>query len=148
MFRRPTARTNCTAEADFSRRGCGLAVSYVYPGGAGSQLIHAVVILHQIDTDLTWTIFRFTDAGATKEITIEVDTPQIPAADWQASVTNFSKLVGSQAASLDLNTLEAGPKCVVQGIQAGWPGCSLQALTLYLQDKRLTLGGFLPNIVW
>ena len=103
-----------------------------------ASLYTPVVILHQIDTNLTWTIFHFTDAGATKEITIEVDTQQTPASDWKTSADHHSKLVGSQAADLDLHSLKAGPKRAAQALQARWPGCILRGLTLYLQNNRLT----------
>ena len=93
-------------------------------------------VLHQIDTDLLWTIFRFTDAGATEEIAIRVDTPQTPAAQWKTDVTSFSKLVGSLGPGPDLSGLKAGPGRAAKAVQSHWPGCTLHGLTLYLQDQR------------
>ena len=53
-------------------------------------------VLHQIDTDLHWTDFRFTDSAATKEITVLIPSPDVPIGQWQVEVPELSKLAGNR----------------------------------------------------
>jgi hypothetical protein len=95
-------------------------------------------VLHQIDTNLQWTLFRYTDKAATKEITIQTLAPDMPPELWQVEVIAFSKLVGNHDPGIDLQTLEIGPGRVSQAAAAQWPDCSLRSLTLFPEDGTLT----------
>ena len=99
-------------------------------------------ILHQVDTDLHWTVFRFTDQAATKEITVLITAPDVPMEQWHVEVNTFSKLVGSKAPGIDLQTLNLGPGRVSRAAAAQWPGCTLHSLTLFLENETLTWVAF------
>jgi hypothetical protein len=99
-------------------------------------------VLHQIDTDLHWTDFRFTDGVATKEITVIVPSPDTPIGQWQVEVPDLSKLTGNRAPGIDLKTLKIGPGQVGKAAKIQWPGCTLHSLTLFIENGELTWVAF------
>jgi hypothetical protein len=79
-------------------------------------------VLHQIDTNLHWTDFRFTDGTATREITVLVTAPGAPVGQWQVELPERSKLTGNRAPGIDLKTLKIGPGRVRSAANSHWPG--------------------------
>lgn len=99
-------------------------------------------ILRQVYTDLTITTFHFTDAAATRLVSINIPTPGAAPGEWKVDRGGISPLLGSAQPGLDLSVLHAGPGRMSQAISAQWPACQPRGLDLILQDGRLTWIGF------
>ena len=99
-------------------------------------------VLHQIDTDLQTTIFRFTDRASTQEISVLVPAAGVPPGQWGVEVNSRTPLVGNTSPGLALQRLRAGPLRVAQAIFDHWPGCTIRGLTLYLENNKLTWVAF------
>src|SRR5512140_1905752 len=96
------------------------------------------VVLHQIDTDLNKTYFRFTDEAATKEISVLVSAADVPPEQWIIEVNPHTPLIGNTDPGLNLRKLRVGPHRVIQAISAQWLGCTIRSLTLYSEKGNLT----------
>jgi hypothetical protein len=99
-------------------------------------------ILHQIDTDLKTMTFRFTDKGATREITVFIPAIGIPPEQWTTEVNERTPLVGNTTPGLNLDRLRFGPTYVAQMVFRHWQGCTLRSLTLYSENDHLTWVAF------
>jgi hypothetical protein len=99
-------------------------------------------VLHQIDTDLHTTTFRFTDRASTQEISVLIPAAGVPPEQWIVEVNSRTPLVGNVSPGLPLQRLRAGPTRVAQAISGHWPGCTIRGLTLYLEDDNLTWVAF------
>ena len=99
-------------------------------------------VLHQIDTDLQTTTFRFTDRASTQEISVLVPAAGVPPGQWGVEVASRTPLVSNTSPGLALQRLRAGPLRVAQAISGHWPGCTIRGLTLYLENDKLTWVAF------
>jgi hypothetical protein len=101
-------------------------------------------VLRQVDTDLTQTIFHFTDPAATTITQISVPRPEAPPEEWSVKANLISPLLGNTEPALDLPNLKIGPNRVAQAIKTQWPGCELRGITLYREGESnaLTWIGF------
>lgn len=99
-------------------------------------------ILRQVDTDLTQTVFHFTDGAATAVTEIVVPTPEAPLDQWLVKRDLISPLVGHSKPNLNLQSVQVGPQQVAEAITAHWPGCTVRAITLYPDHERLTWTAF------
>ncbi len=97
-------------------------------------------VLRQVDVDpqSAGVFFHFTDAAATKEITIQVPRPELAPDQWRVeSTSEFSKLVGLGAPGFNLNALRVGPARIVRDMTTHWTGCTPRALTLFGQGDDI-----------
>jgi hypothetical protein len=99
-------------------------------------------VLHQIDTDLHTTTFRFTDKASTQEISVVIPAAGVPPEQWVVEVNSRTPLVGNMSPGLNLQSLRAGPTRVAQAIAGHWPGCTIRGLTLYNENDHLTWVAF------
>jgi len=130
-------RADSTPDAD--------AVELVAMGEQALQIAQkeaAVVVLRQVDTDLSLTDFRFVDGALTKEIMVVVPAPGTPADQWYTVDNSVSPLLSPSGSDLNLQNLKAGPNRVAQAITAHWPGCAVHGMTLYRENNQLTWTAF------
>jgi len=95
-------------------------------------------VLHQIDTDLHKTFFRFTDRASTQEISVLISAAGVSPEQWIVEVNSRTPLVGNMNPGLNLHRLRVGPTRVMQAISGHWPGCTMRSLTLYGEKDNLT----------
>ena len=89
-----------------------------------------------ISPDVGRTIFRFTDAAATKEVSVTVPEPGTPPDSWSIR-SGGSYLLGHQSPGIDLPSLRIGPASVVRAGTEHWPACGIQGIGLYGQGDDL-----------
>ncbi len=94
-------------------------------------------ILHQIDTNLKTITFRYTDKGATKEISVFIPASGIPPEQWTTEVNERTPLVGNITPGLNLGRLKVSPNNVAQMVVGHWPRCTLRGLNLYSENNHL-----------
>lgn len=97
-----------------------------------AQSVAAGATLRQVDIDSGSGrhIFRFTDAAATREITVVVPTAQTPSEQWEVTSLTVSPLVGRAAVAIDLGALRVGPGAVAQAMQQYRTDARVRTLTL------------------
>jgi hypothetical protein len=119
--------------------------SLVAAGEQAAQLVREKTpdaVLHQIDTDLHTTTFRFTDKASTQEISVLVPAAGVPPGQWGVEVNPRTPLVGNMSPGLNLHSLRAGPNRVAQAMSGRWPGCTIRGLTLYDENDKLVWAAF------
>ena len=110
-----------------------------------AQKIAPDAVLRQIDSDAYQTFFDYTDAAASKEVTVWVKSPGAPPAQWQAQPAAQSNLVSPGESGIDLTSVKVGFGRAAQIITVYWPGCLMQTLTLFNQNNKPTWLGFCKN---
>ena len=95
-------------------------------------------VLRQVDVspDVGRTIFRFTDAAATKEISVTVPEPGAPPEAWNIH-SGISPLIGHQSLGIDLPALRIGPASVIRAATGHWPACGIRSIGLHGQGDDL-----------
>ena len=100
-------------------------------------------ILLQVDTNLVWSTFRFSNAANNLEIDVNTPTPDASPSAWTVQTSDLSPLLGQpHPRPLDLSALRAGPQRLTRGLSIQWPGCTVRALTLYREENQLVWVGF------
>ena len=100
-------------------------------------------ILLQVDTNLVWSTFRFSNAANNLEIDVNVPTPDALPSVWMVQTSDLSPLLGQpHPRPIDLSALRAGPQRLTRGLSIQWPGCTVRALTLYREENQLVWVGF------
>ena len=89
-----------------------------------------------VSPDVGRTIFRFTDAAATKAVTVTVPEPGAPPEAWIIH-SGVSPLVGHQSLGIDLPSLRIGPASVVRAAIGHWPACGIRGIGLHGQRDDL-----------
>ena len=95
-------------------------------------------VLRQLDRgrdQVRWS-FRFTDAAATRVVTVTVPAEDVPIEEWEVS-TGISPLTGNQSLGLFLDGLQIGPATVVKAATQHWSGCPLRGLSLIGAEHQL-----------
>ena len=95
-------------------------------------------VLRQIGVspDVGRTIFRFTDAAATKAVTVTVPELGAPTEAWTIHI-GISPLIGHGRPGMDLPSLRIGPASVVRAAIEHWPACGIRSIGLHGQGDDL-----------
>ena len=108
-----------------------------------AQKMSPDAILLQVDTNLVWSVFRFSNAANNVEIDINAPAPDTSSSAWTVQTSTLSPLLGQpHPRSLDLAAVRAGPQRLSRWLSIEWPGCALRALTLYQEENQLVWVGF------
>ena len=94
-------------------------------------------VIVEIVTDFNTTTVLFTDAAATKEVSVYVPGIGAPPAQWKVSINLDSLFLGRPEPGIQLSVLKVGPQRVAQAITQHWPGCKLSHVILYLEGNNL-----------
>ena len=96
-------------------------------------------ILRQLDVspDVGRTIFRFTDAAATKEVSVTVPEPGAPPEAWSIHSGLPHHLPVHDNPGIALPTLRIGPASVLRAAIGHWPACGIRSIGLHGQGDDL-----------
>ena len=89
-----------------------------------------------ISPDVGRTIFLFTDAAATKAVTVIVPEPGAPPEAWSIHI-GVSQLIGHPSPGIDLPSLRIGPASVARAATGHWPACGIRSIGLHGQGDDL-----------
>ena len=103
---------------------------------AEEEVPDAVLRVVDASPDAGPTIFRFTDAAATKAVTVTVPEPGAPPEAWSIHI-GISPLIGHQSPGIDLSSLRIGPASVVEAATEHWKGCAIKGITLLGEGEKL-----------
>ena len=103
---------------------------------AGKEALDPVLRQVNVNPDLGSTNFLFTDAAATKEVSVTVPEPAAPPESWSIRLGGIYFL-GHPSPGMDLSSLRIGPASVVQAATGHWPACGIRGVTLIGQGDEL-----------
>ena len=89
-----------------------------------------------VSPDVGRIIFRFTDAAATKAVTVTIPELGAPPEAWSIHM-GVSPLIGHQSPGIDLPSLRIGPASVIRAATGHWPTCGIRSIGLIGQGDDL-----------
>ena len=96
---------------------------------AGKEALNPVLRQVNVNPDLGSINFLFTDAAATKEVSVTVPEPGAPPESWSIRMGGIYYL-GHPSPGMDLSSLRIGPASVVQDATGHWTGCGIRGVSL------------------